>query len=171
VRVVVENGRAEFHNALRIHIHAPLTGAALGVDTGITEVFTDSDGTQYGPELNGVIAKRAKTLLLKGRARNRLAARMKELAAQGRKAKAGRIRRFNLGRKAITNARHRFQETSKRVVNTAINQMLRKEPSVVVAEKLNIRAPARMGFFHNHLHWGLRSWEQREIPHSKERAK
>jgi hypothetical protein len=102
--------------------------AVEGIDAGVSEVFTDTNGRRYGAGQYERIAARAERDRARGRARNKLrAVRDRQLAraaaatdagdaltARAARAKAARIERYNLGpREAVrpTRARPRSDES------------------------------------------------------------
>jgi IS605 OrfB family transposase len=145
-RVVLDfaRRRVEIHYTAEVKPPVPLTGEPCALDAGVSEVFTDEDGTRYVPEFGPFLAQASEALLKKGRRRNRLHQIAKQAAAKGDAAKAHRIRKFNLGRKKLRARARRQRAEMERLINTAVNQVVTKrQPSTVVTEKLDIRGKAR----------------------------
>lgn len=145
-RVVLDfaRRRVEIHYTVEVKPPVPLTGEPCALDAGMSEVFTDEDGTCYVPEFGSFLSQASETLLKKGRRRNRLHQIAKKAAAKGDAAKARRIRKFTLGRKKLRARARRQRAEMERLINTAVNQVAQKrQPSIVVTEKLDIRGKAR----------------------------
>ena len=80
----------------------------------------------------------------KGRKRNKLHALRKKYLRQGKKKKARKIRKYNLGGKALSERKRRARITIENEINRAIAEALRKRrPKVIVTEKLDLRGAAR----------------------------
>jgi putative transposase len=146
LRVVLdfERQRVAVHYTAEVKRHAPLMGEACGLDAGVSEVFTDEKENRYSPQFGQVIAKASDLLCDKGRKRNKLHQIAKQAEAQGDHAKAGRMRKFNLGCGKQHRRTHRVRVEMERQINTALNQVLaERQPSVMVTEKLDIRSKAK----------------------------
>jgi len=114
------------------------------LDAGISEVFTDEQGTRYVPEFGEVIRRASDEIFNKGRQRNKLHQLAKKAETKGDRAKAKRIHQFNLGRKKQIARQRRQRAEMERLINTAIRQVARKrQPKTVVTEKLDIRGKAQ----------------------------
>ncbi len=145
IRVVLdfEQQRVEVNYTAAVKVGAALTGTPCGLDAGVTEVFTDEQGNRYGKELGQVIGHASDRICDKGRKRNRLHQIARQAEASGAPAKAGRIRKFNLGREKQRRRTRRQRAEMERQVNTALNQVVaQREPSVAATEKLDIRGKA-----------------------------
>ena len=120
-----------------------------GLDAGVTEVFADSRGSFYGKGFGRVLDRLSAQTTAQGAARNRLYAAEKKLATScqpGDRQKAGRIRRFNLGRMKLDAQRVRGQAEVKRRISEAMREVLCSRPDVLVMEDLSRmrgRTPSR----------------------------
>src|SRR5262249_17762442 len=78
-----------------------------------------------------------------GRKRNKLHALRKKYQRQGKK-KARNIREYNLGSQGLRARNRRAKITIENELNRALSEALRKrQPKVIVTEKLDLRGPAR----------------------------
>jgi len=146
LRVVldIERQRVEIHYTAEVKAVTPLEGEPCGLDAGVTEVFTDERGNRYGTEFGKFLGRASDDLCDKGRKRNKLHQIAKQAEAQGDVAKAHRIRKFNLGRKKQQHGTRRQRVEVERQINTAINQVKdKRQPSVIMTEKLDIRGKAK----------------------------
>jgi len=110
----------------------------------VSEVFTDDLGNQYGLGFGQTLGEMSSKLNDKGRKRNKLHQLAKKAKAKGNWKKAKRIKKFNLGQKKLNRARRKAKAELSRRINTAVHQVLRKrQPSVMVTEKLDIRGKAK----------------------------
>ncbi|MBS1807490.1 MAG: transposase [Acidobacteria bacterium] len=131
-----------------IHIHtgfnlpevAALTGDVAAVDAGLTEVFTDEEGNEYGKELGPTLLTASDQLCGKGRKRNKLHSVKNKAIAKGNHAKAARIVRNNLGQQQQQKWQGKLKSTVGRIMNHAINQIVvTRQPRIVVTENLDLR--------------------------------
>lgn len=146
LRVVIEaeNRRIFIHTQYELPEVEALTGSPRGVDVGITEVFVDDEGAEYGKELKAALKEASDRLKETGQKRNRIHALRKKHLVKGNKKKAARIAKQNLGQKKQRAERKRFQAQVKTIINTAINQVVgEKSPAILVTEKLDFRGPAQ----------------------------
>ena len=146
VRLVLdfERQRVEVHYTAEVKTPTPLKGEPCGLDGGISEVFTDEQGTRYIPEFGEVIRRASDEICDKGRKRNKLFQLAKKAEAKGDRAKAKRIHKFNLGRKKQVAYQRRQRAEMERLINTAIRQVARqRQPKTVATEKLDIRGKAQ----------------------------
>ncbi len=112
----------------------------VGLDAGVTEVFADSRGHFYGEGFGRVLDRLSAQTMAQGAARNRLYAAEKTLAASprvGEREKAGRMRRFNLGRMKLDARRVKDQAEVTRRIAEAMREVLRSRPEVLVMEDLS----------------------------------
>jgi IS605 OrfB family transposase len=145
VRVVLDPRK----HAVAVHVPVPVRVKTLpdrrepvvvGLDAGVTEVFADSRGNFYGEGFGLVLDRLSARTTAQGAERNRLHAAEKKLAAAsqaGERQKAGRIRRFNLGRVKLDARRARGQAEVKRRISEALREVLRFRPDVLVMEDLS----------------------------------
>lgn len=139
-----ERQRVEIHYTAEVKPVPPLTGEPCGLDAGVSEVFTDEVGNRYGIEFGAFLAQSSDDLCAKGRTRNKLHQIAKQAAARGDRAKSRRIRQFNLGQKKQRQYTRRQRAEMERQINTALNQVnAKRQPSVIVAERLDIRGKAK----------------------------
>lgn len=134
-----------------VHIHTgfdlpdvpALTGDVAAVDAGLTEVFTDEEGNEYGKELGQTLTRASDTLCTKGRRRNKLHSVKNKAIAKGNHAKAARIVRNNLGQQQQKKWQGNLKATISCIVNHAINQLVElRAPSILVTESLDLRGKA-----------------------------
>ncbi len=146
VRLVLdfERQRVEVHYTAEVKTPTPLSGEPCGLDAGISEVFTDEQGTRYAPEFGEVIRRASDEICDRGRKRNKLFQLAKKAEAKGDPAKARRIRKFNLGRKKLRARQRRQRAEMERLINTAIRQVAReRQPQTITTEKLDLRGKAQ----------------------------
>ena len=114
--------------------------AIIGLDAGISEVFTDDSGMQFEPTFGKTIAKVSKQMNKTGRARNKSHA-LRKTSSQ---LKAKRIRKFNLGRKKLDERKRKAQIRIRQQISQAIHQVVKADkPGVIVTERLDIRGKAK----------------------------
>ncbi len=146
IRVVLlgESRRIELHITREICSREARGEEVMALDVGITEVFADDEGNLYGQEMGGILKEASRKLDDKGRKRNKLHALRKKYVRQGKKKKARNIRKYNLGRKALLERKRKAKITIENQINRAIAEALaRRQPKVIVTEKLDIRGPAQ----------------------------
>jgi putative transposase len=146
IRMVLlpESRRIELHISFEIKAAKAQTEEVMALDVGITEVFADDEGNLYGEKMGGVLKEATRKLDDKGRKRNKLHSLRKKYQRQGKKKKSRNIRKYNLGSKALRERKRRAKVTIENQINRAIAEALRKrQPKVIVTEKLDLRGPAR----------------------------
>jgi transposase len=147
IRVVldVDRQRVEIHYTANINnIPGEQTGEVIAVDVGLSEVFTDDEGHKYGQDLGKLIYEESERILAKNRKRNQLYQVAKKHDQKGRRQKARHIRKFNLGKKKQNKNKRKNRIELQRQINTAMNQIINKrEPSILVTEKLDLRGKAK----------------------------
>ncbi|MBO0722216.1 MAG: transposase [Blastocatellia bacterium] len=146
IRVVLlpESRRMEFHITREIKVLKAASEEVMALDVGITEVFADDEGNLYGQKMGEVLREASVKLNDKGRKRNKLHVVRKKYLGQGKKKKARNIRKYNLGGKALRERKRLAKITIENQINRATTEALKKrQPKVVVTEKLNIRGPAK----------------------------
>ncbi|MCQ3976906.1 MAG: transposase [Anaerolineae bacterium] len=151
IRLVLDSDRQR----VEIHYTAPLNAspetdepeadeAVCALDAGLSEVFIDELGHRYGEGFGEFIGQASEGLTDKGRKRNKLHQLAKKAQARGDQAKAKRIRQFNLGQKKLRRQARKRKVEMERQFNTALNQVVEKrQPRVVVTEKLDFRGKAK----------------------------
>ena len=101
-------------------------------DMGMTEVYTDDEGRQYGTELGRILRAYAEVQDRKLKERNRCQALANTTADL---VKRRHIRKFNLGTQKWNEYRRRYQAQIESCVNQALNQMLRDgKPDAFIVE-------------------------------------
>ena len=142
IRIVLvpESRKVEAHVSSEVKVPVNDSEKVIAADAGLTEAFVDDEGNHYGKELGDTLKKASGRLNEKGKKRNKLQALAKKYDRQGKKLKARNIRRRNLGRKKSRELKRRAKITITNQINRAINEMIkRREPKVIVTEKLDIR--------------------------------
>ena len=140
IRVVFDAGRraAFVHMAYKVPVAAqPATGAAVGLDAGVTEVLAASSGEKYGQGYGGLLDRLTRRTTETGRARNKLYQIAQRAEERGDAAKASRIRRQNLGRRKLQVQRRRGEAAVQTMVGQAVRTALKDRPSVVAVEDLS----------------------------------
>jgi putative transposase len=146
LRIVLlpDQDKIEVHVTFASEEVTPATGETAAIDVGVTEVGIDDLGNVYGPNLGSIISKQAGRVKEKNQQRNKLHALEKKHRASGDKKKARNIRRFNLGRKKLVEAKRRAKIEQTNEINRAIAKFLReRQPAQFAAEKLDIRGKAK----------------------------
>lgn len=138
LRVVLdeEKRRIKVHRAIDVRPRAA-KGAAVAVDLGVTETMTDSDGGRWGEGQGEILATYSDRVCDKGCKRNRLGAVEERASENGDRAKARRIRKYNLGRKKLTQQRRKMRQTIECQTNAALNEFFHaKKPALLGHENL-----------------------------------
>ena len=146
IRVVLDpdRQRVEVHYTARLKIPGAQTDEVVAVDAGLTEVFTDEAGNRYGTGQGQLIYDESERILQKNRKRNKLYQLAEKHSQQGRHKKARNIRKFNLGKKKQNKNKRKNRIELERQINTALNEIVEKrQPKVLVTEKLDIRGKAK----------------------------
>ena len=145
LRVVLDfdRQRVEVHVTTDVRPAAELPGEPCGLDAGMSEVYTDELGNQYGTEFGKTLVRQSDDVCDKGHKRNKLHQVAKKAEKKGNHKKAARIRKFNLGTKKLRRKQRRMKREIERQVNTALNDVLKtRQPSIIVTEKLDMRGKA-----------------------------
>src|SRR5215813_8608360 len=145
IRIVLdpESRKVEAHVSSEVKIPPYASEKIIAADVGLTEVFVDDEGNHFGKELGDTLKKASSRLNEKGKKRNKLQALAKNYDRQGKRAKARNIRRRNLGHKKSRELKRRAKITITNQINRAINELIkRREPKVIVTEKLDFRGKA-----------------------------
>jgi transposase len=146
VRIVLDfdEQRVEVHVAVEVKTPGPLEGEACGLDAGVTEVFTDERGQRYGVGFGETLGGQSDYVCEKGRRRAKLRAVAEKAQKKGDRAKARRIRKYNLGKKKQKKKRRKMRREVERQINTALHRVLReRRPCVLVTERLDIRGKGK----------------------------
>jgi putative transposase len=145
LRIVLDfdQQRVEVHVTADVRPAAALPGEPCGLDAGVSEVYTDELGNQYGVELGQTLTRQSDDVCDKGRKRNKLHQIAKKAEKKSNHKKAARIRKFNLGTKKLRRKQRKMQKDVERQVNTALGDVLKtRRPSIIVTDKLDIRGRA-----------------------------
>jgi putative transposase len=146
IRIVLDRDkrRIEVHYTAEVARHDPLQGDSVGLDAGLTEVFTDDQGIKYGSEFGQTLEKQSDEICDNGKKRNKLRDLEKKYRSQGKTKKANHIRKFNLGTVKQQHKQRKMQIEIARQVNTEIKHLLEsRQPECIVSEKLNLRGQAQ----------------------------
>jgi len=142
VKIILDhnNQRIEVHTTSEIKPVEIKSNEVIGLDAGVSEVFTDDFGTHYAPTFGKTIATVSKRLNKTGKQRNKAHA----LRKSSSKDKAKRIRKFNLGRKKLNERKRKAQIRIRQQISHAIHQAVdTRHPGVIVTERLDIRGKAK----------------------------
>src|SRR5215831_4308554 len=158
IRIVLdpESRKVEAHVSSQVKIRVNASEKIIAADVGLTEVFVDDEGNNFGKELGDTLKKASGRLNEKGKKRNKLHALAKKYDRQGKKAKASNIGRRNLGHKKSRELKRRAKITITNQINRAINELIKtRAPKIIVTEKLDFRGKAkskeisrRVGYWH-----------------------
>jgi IS605 OrfB family transposase len=130
-----------------------------GIDAGITEVFTATDGRRFGAGQCERVAARAERDRARGKARHKLrAVRARHLtraaaatetgdaaAARAARAKAARIERHNLGHAKLTRQRARDRAVTKDTVYQAVHDLVDTTAHIVAEDLSGLRGKSKFG--------------------------
>jgi IS605 OrfB family transposase len=130
-----------------------------GIDAGVSEVFTTTDGRRFGGGQYEKIAARAERDKARGRARNKLrAVRNRHLAraatameagdattARAATAKARRIERHNLGHKKLSSQRDHDRAVTKDAVYQAVHDLTDTTAHIVAEDLSGLRGKSKYG--------------------------
>jgi hypothetical protein len=130
-----------------------------GIDAGVREVFTTTDGRRFGVGQYQRITARAERDSVRGKARNKLRAvrdrhlaRARDAAAAGDAVsahvatlKARRIERHNLGRKKLTAQRNHDRAVTKDAVYQAVHDLVDTAALVVAEDLAGLRGKSKFG--------------------------
>ena len=123
----------------------------IGIDLGYTEVLTDNRGASYGNGFGKNMTEISDWLKHKMQNRNKLHALQKKYSKSkdpSKQKKAHNIKKINLSNKKMTIKIERHKETSLKLINTALNEMLDKtNANIIVSEDLS--HPFHFGHFRN----------------------
>lgn len=109
----------------------------VGIDLGITEVFTDDEGRKYRPDYGKALEEMSEGLLKKGRKRQKLwALYRRNLKTDSEKAR--RIKRNNLGTKKLRRRHERYRRRCENEINRAFNELYKtRKPKAIAYEDLS----------------------------------
>ena len=146
IRIVLDpdKQRVEIHYTAGVKAPVIQTDEVAAVDAGLSEVFTDDEGNRYGMGLGQLIYDESDRILDKNRKRNKLYQLAEKHERNGNIRKARNIRTFNLGKKKQNRQKRKNRIELERQINTALNSLMKKrQPSILVTEKLDIRGKAK----------------------------
>ena len=124
--------KAKTSTAVSVQEAEPKQLTVRSADMGMTEVYTDDEGRQYGTELGRILRAYAEVQDRKLRERNRCQALANTTSDS---VKRRHIRKFNLGTQKWNENRRRYQAQIESCVNQALNQMLRDgKPDAFIVE-------------------------------------
>jgi putative transposase len=139
-----ERQRVEIHYTAVVKPATPLKGEPCGLDAGVSEVFTDEQGARYSVQFGTMLKRASDELNDRGCKRNKLHQVAKKADECGDRAKAGRLRKFNLGRKKLHSTTRRRRAEVDRQINTATREVLgTRKPAMIITERLDIRGKAK----------------------------
>ena len=134
IRLVHADDHWEIHTTFDVKVaETPAQERVVGLDAGITEVFTGSDGVRYGTDFGSIIQAADDDLTEKGRRRNQIRTR----AEKSSKKKRRRVQKHNLGTKKQAQKCRRTRATIAREINQSIREVMSTRPTLVVVEDLS----------------------------------
>jgi IS605 OrfB family transposase len=130
-----------------------------GIDAGVSEVFTTTDGRRFGAGQYERVAARAERDRARGKARHKLRdVRARHLAraaaaaetgdaaaARAARAKAARIERHNLGHAKLTRQRARDRAVTKDTVYQAVHDLVDTTVHIVAEDLSGLRGKSKFG--------------------------
>ena len=135
LRIVLREDHVEIHYAFEKGAGAPCGTQTVGVDNGYTEALADSDGHFHGRQFGAILSDYTEATRTTGQVRGKLHALARKHQAQGRHAKAERIKTNNLGRKKLDQRRRRTQQLLRVEAYKAVHAVVNKA-AVVASEDL-----------------------------------
>lgn len=109
----------------------------VGIDLGVTEVFTDDAGQKYRPEYGEALQRMSDCILDKGRKRQKLWALYRRYREED-PAKARRIRMHNLGFAKQRRKHQKYRRRCENEINRAFNELFKtRRPKVIAYEDLS----------------------------------
>ena len=147
------------HAVSSIRPQQPNPAAVEGIDAGVTEVFTTSDGRRFGADQYAMIASRAERDRARGKGRNKLrVVRDRHLAraasaaeagdtttARAASAKAARIDRHNLGHTKLSRQRDHDRAVTKDLVYQAVHDLVDTSAHIVAEDLTGLRGRSKFG--------------------------
>lgn len=130
---IVKDKNIEIHHTYDLKKSIIIENDVIGVDTGYTEVFVDSNGKFYGKGFGDALSNYSTELNTKQKARNKLY----QIACKKSK-KRKNIHKYNLGKVKHNNRLHKFHATCDRLINESINK-LSDQDCMIVTENLKHR--------------------------------
>ncbi len=135
--VLLPDERAvEIHISLDPQVYPPGEGE-VGIDLGVTEVFTDDTGRKYRSEYGEALREMSDYILDKGRKRQKLWALYRRNREED-PARARRIRRHNLGFAKQHRKHGKYRRRCENEINRAFNELFKtRRPGVIAYEDLS----------------------------------
>jgi IS605 OrfB family transposase len=147
------------HTVSSIRPQHPKPAPVDGIDAGVTEVFTTTEGRRFGVGQYQKIAARAERDRARGKARNKLrAVRDRHLAraqaandagdtatARAAAAKAARIYRHNLGHIKLSRQRDHDRAVTKDVAYQAVHDLVDTTAHIVAEDLSGLRGKSKFG--------------------------
>lgn len=131
---IIEGNCATLHIPVETKIkkHGDYTGIVY-MHIGSRAMFTLSDGTVYGDNLENIVFPETLRLDRKNQERGKFRRRAEQYKAENQPEKAGMIEDNNLGIQKYDSQKAKERATTVRYINTEINRMLReKKPACIV---------------------------------------
>jgi len=133
---IVMDKDLEIHVSQDLQLVTASRDALEAVDFGYTEVMTDTQGKGYGKQLGNILTTATDERHKKMQKRHKLHSLEKKYRKTD-PCRARNLRKYNLSRQKLNDKTKTVQETLKREINGAINQLVKKTaPSVLVTENL-----------------------------------
>jgi IS605 OrfB family transposase len=147
------------HRVSSVRPQQPNPTSVEGIDAGVSEVFTDTSGRNYGAGQYEQVAARAERDRTRGKARNNLrSVRDRHLvraaaaveagnkaASCAARAKAARIERHNLGHKKLSRQRVHDRAVTKDAVYQAVHDLVDTTSHVVAEDLSGLRGKSKFG--------------------------
>ncbi len=138
IRLLLRDGRVEIHYAVdekQVCSTRPSGTAAIGIDKGYTETFTDSDGDVHGEGLGELLSQESDYLKTKYKRRNKIRA-----VAKNKPHKRAKIKQNNLGRKKLNRRKKKHNQRIRDKVYKAAHTVVDKAKTIAAED---LTAPMR----------------------------
>lgn len=109
----------------------------VAIDVGYSEVFVDNEGHHYSNAFGLKLKEASDKLKEKMQKRNKLHALEKRYFNENKKQKASKIKNNNLGKVKLNYTKTKAQATLKKEINTAFNELCKKQPTLLISEQLS----------------------------------
>lgn len=143
IRIVLKGSILEIHYTSDLHaVTLVKNDKVIAIDFGYSEVMTDDEGKHYGMELGNILTAASDQLKNKMQQRHKLHALYKKYQQSESKThlkKAKNILNNNLGRIKHEQNQARIKATISREINTAFNELITKQNTIVISESLTHR--------------------------------
>ena len=130
LRLILNDGIVEVHYTIEMKETKNCGSMTVGIDKGYTEVFVDSDGTEYGKGLGKILTKKSDQLKEKYQKRNKLKA-----IANKKSHKKQNIIQNNLGRKKLNKNDSKTKSQVQDIIYQATHKLVNKA-EFIAAEDL-----------------------------------